>query len=194
MQSLTAHPLSAITFFALAASFLLAGCLTAERKVITLQVNPDGTGSGTIVFYNLKSMQEDESDRALTDYSRLIDTWLHGNEFERANPALYNVQKRLFANKEQLNGEISFDFYHYGDIGLYRHNDVGPWMYYAYLNTSEIEQFDTTNGQFGGDYMPIIFWPEKTTTFEIVNKFETEGRPEQSLFPLYDRIGVQKKN
>ena len=194
MKSLTTKPTVAITFFAFAASLLLAGCLTAERKVITLQVNPDGTGSGTIVFYNLKSMQEDESDRAHIDYARLVDTWLHGDEFEQANPALYNVQKKLFASGKQLNGEVSFDFYHYADIGLYRHNDVGQWMYYANLNTSEIEQFDTTNGQFGGDYMPVIFWPEEATIFEITNKFETEGRPEQSLLPLYNRIGVQKKN
>ena len=186
--------LTTLTFFALAASFILSGCLTAERKVMTLHVNPDGTGSGSIVFYNVKSMQEDDVDRSYADYSRLIDTWLHGDAFEQANPALYNVHKRLFADGNKLNGEITFDFYHYSDIGLYRHNDVGPWMYYAHLNTSEIEQFDTANGQFGGDFMPVIFWPEGTTEFEIENSFETGERPEISLYPIFERIGVEPKN
>ena len=184
--------LTTLTLFAFAASVLLTGCLTAERKVMTLRVNPDGTGSGTITFYNLKSMQEDATDRSLADYSRLVDTWLHGNEFEQANPTLHNIRKRLFDEGRKLHGEVSFDFYHYTDIGLYRHNDAGQWMYYAHLNTSEIEQYESSNGEFGGEIMPVVFWPEGTKEFTIENVFNTGDRPETSLYPLYNRIGVEQ--
>lgn len=184
-------------FFSLCAalfcSVLLGGCLTAGRKVITLRVNADGTGSGTMVFQDIGSMREEEQDNSLTDYSRLVDGWLHGDAFEQANPALYNVKKRLFAEGSKLNGEISFQFYHYSDIGLFRYNDAGPWMYYTQVNASEIERFDTSNGEFGGAMMPVVFWPEKAKEFRIENAFESGDRPVASLYPLYNRLGVQKK-
>lgn len=175
------------------ASLLLGGCLTAGRKTITLRVNPDGTGTGTMVFHNIGSMQEEERDNSLADYSRLVETWLHGDMFEQANPNLYNVKKRLFGEGNQLNGEINFNFYHYSDIGLYRYKETGPWMYYTLMNASEVERFDTTNGEFGGETMPVIFWPEKTKEFRIVNMFESGERPVTSLYSLYNRLGVEKK-
>lgn len=175
------------------ASLFLGGCLTAGRKVITLRVNPDGTGSGTMVFHNISSMQEEEQDNSLADYSRLVDTWVNGNTFEQANPTLHDVKKRLFAEGNQLNGEITFEFYHYSDIGLYRYQNSGPWMYYTQMNASEIEKFDSTNGEFGGETMPVIFWPEKTKEFRVVNTFESGERPVTSLYSQYKRLGVQKK-
>lgn len=185
---------SALALVLLLSAVAFGGCLTAARKTISLKVETNGSGTGKIVFYDIKSMQEDNTDRSLEDYSRLVDTWLHGTQFEAANPALLDVKKRLVADGNQLNGEISFRFLNYNDIGLYRHNDAGPWMYYAYLNTSEIEQFDSSNGDFAGETMPIIFWPPLTKEFEIMNVFESGDRPEVSLFPLYERIGDSPKH
>ena len=144
-----------------------------------------------MVFLDIMSMQENESDRSLQDYSDLVDTWLNGDAFEQANPALYDVQKRLVADKNKLNAEITFSFSNYQDVGLYRHHNTGPWMYYAYLGSSNMEYFDTTNGEYAGGTMPVIFWPEETTDFRIANGFNHEDRPVHSLYPLYQRLGVE---
>lgn len=186
--------LTSLSLLSLCAALSLTGCLTAARKAVTLRVNPDGTGTGTMVYYDIASMQEEETDNSLTDYSRLVETWLHGSVFEQANPALVNVKKRLFAEGNRLNGEISFEFLHYSDIGLYRHRDTGPWMYYALMNQSEIEHFDSTNGEYGGQTMPVIFWPEGTKEFRIFNAFESGERPVVSLYPQYKRLGVEKRS
>ncbi|MCB0713302.1 MAG: hypothetical protein KDD67_13310 [Ignavibacteriae bacterium] len=176
--------------FVLLSLFLFSGCLTASRKIIKFDLNPDGSGKGSMIFLDIMSMQEDENDRSVQDYTALVNDWLNGTQFEEANPSLYDIQKRLAADKNRLNAEITFKFGNYADVGLYRHHDSGPWMYYAYLNTSKVEYFDTTNGEYAGGAMPVIFWPEKTTEFRIANSFNHEERPVHSLYSLYNDLGV----
>ncbi|MCE2502556.1 MAG: hypothetical protein J4G05_00610 [Chlorobi bacterium] len=180
-------------------SFLLlgvltfSGCLTASRKILKFNMKDDGSGTGSMTFVNIMSVQDGETDQSLEDYSELVNKWLYGTEFEDANPNLQNVQKRLFARANRLYGEITFSFDYYGDVGLYRHQDTGPWMYYARLNTSNIEFFDTANGHYAGGSMPVIFWPEETRDFRIANGFNHGNNSVHSLYSLYDQLGVDPK-
>ena len=179
-----------IPLCSLCALLLFSGCLTATRKIIKLHLNPDGSGTGSMIFNDIQSMQENDDDRSLQDYNDLVNEWLSGNAFENANPSLYDVKKRLGGDKNVLNGEITFSFSSYLDVGLYRYQNSGPWMYYAYQQTSDIESFEVSDGNFGGEGMPVIFWPEGTTEFKIANIFDHKDRPVHSLYSLYKKLGT----
>lgn len=167
-----------------------SGCLFAAKKIVTYEVRPDGSGTGKIIYTDIASLQEDDHDRSLEDYTALVNEWLYGSQIENRFTGILNPQKRLFVLGDALHGEVVFDFQHYSDVGLYRHNNQGPWMFYAARYSSNVEGFDTANGSFGGDVMPVVFWPEKTTSFRIVNGFNPNERPTVSLLPLYKRVGV----
>ena len=171
-------------------ALFLGGCLTASRKVIRIELNADGSGKGSMVFLNVMSMQEADEDQSLNDYTTLVNRWLNGDEFEQANPNLNDVQKRIAGDGNRLNAEVTFSFAHYSDVGLYRYNNTGPWMYYSRLHTSNIEFFDTSNGQYGGTMMPVVFWPEETRDFRIATIFDHGKRPVYSLFSLYEQLGL----
>ncbi len=169
-----------------------SGCLIAAKKVITFEVSGDGSGTGKIIYTDISSLQEDEHDRSLEDYSTMIEEWLNGSTLESIWPGAQNVEKRVFELGGALHGEMTFTFEDYQDIGLYRHDGTGPWMYHAGRHTSNVEGFDTSNGQYGGEMMPVIFWPPSTQTFRIVNGFDPGDRPVHSLHPLYKRLGIEE--
>ena len=173
-------------------SFVLSGCLIASKKVLIIDVLPDGSGTGRMFYTDISSLQEDEHDRTVEDYTTLVADWYHGSEFQERYRGVLDPQKRMFELGNALHAEVTFTFDHYNDIGLYRHDGTGPWMYYALRHTSNVEGFDSTNGSYGGDLMPVIFWPEETTTFRIVNRFDPGDAEVTSLLSLYRRIGIEQ--
>jgi hypothetical protein len=176
-----------VTLFALSAS----GCLTAERKEIVFNVKPDGTGSGKITFYNIMSAEEGK-DVSLTDYTELVDKYLKGTKFEDYYPLFVNFKKRLYEESGKLNGEITFDFQNYEDAGLYRYQKKGPWMYYIGLKSDVgVDRYDNSNGTLGSDQMPVVFWPEGTTEFRIVSKYERSDLDLHGLTAFFNKIGTK---
>jgi len=169
----------------------ISGCLTAERKEIVLKVKPDGSGSGTITFHNVMSAEEGK-DVSLNDYTELVNTYLKGTKFEDYYPQFLNFNKRLYEQDGKLNGEITFEFLHYEDAGLYRYENKGPWMYYIGLKSDVgVDQFDTSNGTLGTEHMPVVFWPDGTTEFRIISRFERGDMITHSLAAFYKRIGTK---
>jgi hypothetical protein len=176
-------------------SLLLGGCLMVESKDYTFLVKPDGSGSGRIVFENFTSMQDTQEaeDQTTKDYTELINKFLKGNSLEMQNPAYTNLKKRLFEQDGKLHGEITFDFASYEDVGLFRLDDKGMWMYHAgQMNGGTMERLDSANGRFGGQRMPVVFWPEGTSEFRLYTTLEQpeENAVTRSLLPLFKRIGT----
>jgi hypothetical protein len=181
-------------FLLLFSSLLMGGCLRAERMETTFTVKPDGSGTARIVYENFTSAQDsaDAEDRMTEDYTELINGFLKGNDFEERNPSYLNVKKRLYEEDGKLNGEITFEFASYEDVGLFRLDNKGMWMFYpGQGGHPDMERFDSANGRFGGNRMPVVFWPEETTEFRL---YRTLPRPDssvsRSLLPLFKRIGV----
>ena len=178
----------------LVATLSLGGFLTVENKEYLFLVRPDGSGQGRIVFENIASVQEDgsEQDQATKDYTELLTAFIKGKRFETENPALQNVKKRLYEEGGKLYGEVTFDFLSYEDVGLYRFEESGPWMYHAGNNNElSVERLVESNGTFGGPKMPVIFWKESTSEFRLrMAVEEPEKGVTRSLLPLYKRIGV----
>jgi hypothetical protein len=168
-----------------------SGCLTADRKEVIFNVKPDGSGTGKITFFNIMSAEEGK-DVSLNDYTELVNTYLKGTKFEDYYPQFFNFKKRLYEQDGKLNGEIIFDFQHYEDAGLYRYQNKGPWMYYIGLKSDVgVDHYDTSNGTVGTDQMPVVFWPETTTEFRIVSKFERSDMDVHQLTAFYNKIGTQ---
>jgi len=192
MLRLPAHRL--LPLVVLIASVSLGGCLMVEKKEYQFLVRPDGSGQARIIFENISSAQENDTDQdhATKDYTRLLTDYVKGKRFESDNPSYYNVKKRLYEEDGKLNGEVTFDFLSYEDVGLYRLEGAGPWMYHvAGRSGATVEQFDTSNGVFGGPSMPVVFWKEGTTEFRIRTIVEeAEKGTSRSLLPLFKRIGV----
>ncbi len=174
-------------------SLSLTGCLTAEKKEYFLKMNPDGSGSGRIVFHNIMSAQEDSSDVTMRDYTDLVNQYVKGTKFEDGHPGFTNVKKRLYENDGVLNGEVTFDFSSPELVGLYRYKDKGTWVYYMGYDGGNgdmsVEHYDSSTGELAGDKVPLIFWPEGTTEFEIRTKLGEADRSSRSLLALFRRIG-----
>ncbi|MEP7220196.1 MAG: hypothetical protein ABI876_14830 [Bacteroidota bacterium] len=174
-----------------ACSLALSGCLTAEYKESIYRVRPDGSGSGVITYYNVTSSLEEGKDNSVHDYNDLVSKYIKGTKFEDNYPLLLNLKKRLVEREGKLVGEITFDFAHYEDVGLYRYQDKGPWMYFI-GSTSEIavERFDSSNGAGPTSQMPVVFWPDTTMEFRLIDRFDNAGQKSLSLLALYKKFGI----
>lgn len=180
-----------LSFCLLLVAVAASGCLTVDRKEIIFKVNPDGSGTGRFIFHALVSIDEEGRDASLTDYTELVNRYLKGRKFEDYYPQYTNFRKRLFEENGQLSAEISFDFVHYDDVGLYRYQDRGPWMYHVGVKSEfAAERYDTSNGTYGGDLMPVVFWADSVREFHIRSRFDRSDMAGRTLLPLYRRIGT----
>jgi hypothetical protein len=170
------------------ACFILSGCLTSEFKEIRLSINPNGSGKGSITYIDISSEQGDDTvSLAKEDFNSLIADYVEGKSFETANPGLRNIKKRLFVQGNKLMGEVSFEFDSISEVGLYRHGNQGPYMYYTLVDgflTSG--QYTASNGSYGGDKMPIVFWPANATEFYLKMALSTKESPKSSLASNYE--------
>jgi len=189
------HPLRTAALLLL--SVLAAGCLTAERKVIRLNVKPDGSGTGSITYINIMSSEEEGIDVSARDYGELVSKYLKGNTYDEAYLGLRDLKKRLYEDHGVLNGELTFSFENYDDVGLYRYEEPsgarsGPYMYsIATHGGYAAEKFESSNGLTGPAHMPALFWPDTSRTFEVVARIDSASPETRSLLPLYKRVGVK---
>ncbi len=169
-----------------AVSLFSYGCLTVETKEYHFHLNADGeSGSGTITFINIRSQREDSTDISAQDFSTLIKDYLNGDKLEEDSiPALAGAKKRLFERGGDLCGEVTFTFSHLADIGLYRYDAKSPIMYfYSMLG----EEYDTSNGSYGGKIMPIVFWKDTTHDLYLTTKVAKDLDSTNSMLSDYNK-------
>ena len=164
--------------------FMFSGCMKVEKKYYEVVLNDDGSGEGTIVFYNLFSENDEEgSDNTKEDFETLINDYIEGSTFEDEHPGLNVTDKELEEVDGVLCGIVTFTFDEPAGIGLYKHDADSPWMYWP--GTEDEEYYDSEDGEFGSDIMPMIFWAGDTKEFVFMtsaNEFSEECR---SLLPRF---------
>jgi len=146
----------------------LTGCLTSESKEYRFQVNPDGSGTGTITFVNIVSQDDEERDVSFKDFGELVTDYLEGSDFEDQNSAYHVTGKRLFERDGKLMGEIAFSFGSLDSIGFFRQPncDCCPTLLYS-------EAFQETYAESDGKYLgetsatPFIQWAPGTKEFYV---------------------------
>lgn len=141
----------------LAGMLIFVGCLGVEKKEYTIKLKDGQSGTATVKYINIFSNDDDEKDVSFKDFGELVSDYLQGDKIEKDYPGIRDVKKRLFIENNAVCGEITFTFDSLSQIRLYRFED-GPIMYYVNSGSSPSEKFDSSNGMFGGDIMPVIFW------------------------------------
>jgi len=168
----------------------IAGCLTCERKEYTIQLTGANSGRLTIKYVNIFSSMIDSTGELTVDYNEMMDLWLNGEKIERDFPKAKKFKKRLFEEDGKLCGEVILEFDDISKINLFRFQGKGPFMFSMSGVNDDSEVFAQTNGEFGGEKMPVIFWPEDTRTLRFSTKIATPDTSCVSMLKLWE----QKQN
>jgi hypothetical protein len=166
----------------------LSGCLAVETKEYSFKVKKDGSGSGLIKFINIMSDNKDSVGTTESDYQVLIDSYLKGNKLNEEIAGIKNVKKRLFEEDNQLCGEITFDFDKITDLKFYKYRDNGPWCYFLGTTTSNMfssESYFSSNGEYGGENMPVVFWDGNAKEFQFKTTLTAPSEKTITLLDLW---------
>lgn len=136
----------------------ISGCLTCEKKEYTFEFTGKESGRLTIKYINLMSIMDDSVDISEEDFSSLITDYYEGTEIENEFPDAVVVSKRLFEENGVLCGEIVLEFSTLATGHLYQHKGKGYLMYCLSCYSIDSEYYSESNGEYGGDIMPVVFW------------------------------------
>lgn len=137
-----------------------------------------------IKYVNIFSSLIDSTGELSADYDEMMDLWLNGEKIERDFPQAKKFKKRLFKENGTLCGEVIMEFDDISKINIYRFKDKGPFMFSMAAVNDDNETFLQTNGEYGGDKMPVIFWPDDSRTLRFSTKIAT---PDTSCVSMLDQ-------
>lgn len=170
-------------------SLNLIGCLTVETKEYSFRLKRGNSGEGRIKYINIMR-SEDSATTIENDYEELINTYLKGNKPEDEMLGIKNIKKRLFEEDNHLCGEITFEFEDISTLKFYRYKDV-VWCYYIPASSFGLfgggESFFSSNGTYGGENMPVVFWDEKEKEFEFKTTVSQPDPKNTSLLEIWKK-------
>ena len=173
-------------------SLSLIGCLTIETKEYSFKLKKGNSGEGTIRYINI--MRTDDSASTIeNDYDELINTYLKGSKPEDEMIGIKNVKKRLYEEDNRLCGEITFEFDDIKSLKFYSYNSE-VWCYHIPAVTlfGTNETFFSSNGTFGGENMPVIFWDANEKSFEIKTTVSESAKNKTRLLDIWKSKGEIK--
>lgn len=170
--------------FLIVMAVVAGGCLTYEKKEYKFVLNSDTSGTLIIKYYNIMSVMDDTLDVSEEDFEVLISEYLNGNKIENNFPGALNIKKRLFEENGVLCGEVTMDFSKLEDVKLFKYSGVGPLMFNA-VNFEESETYFSSNGKYGGDIMPVVFWDGKSKKCELTTEYT---HPDKTCISLLSRF------
>jgi hypothetical protein len=174
-------------------AFIFGGCLTVEQKEYIIEMTGKNAGKLTIKYTNIMSSStSDTIDSSPDDFDELIGKYMNGDEMEKTFPNCTNIKKRLFIENDKLNGEVTMDFKDIKDIKLFRYQGKGPFM----MSTSAFSSMETyvsSNGTYGEEVMPVVFWDKKTKKMTLTCTVTTPDDKTTSLARLYKKYEKNNK-
>lgn len=167
---------------------IVSSCLTIEQKEYTFEINADGSGSLRIKYINILSMKDDTANVAQFDFQELVSTYLEGNQLQQDYPDAVIRSKRIFEEKGILCGEVILDFNNLRNVGIYQYDANCPYMFNinSFLDS---ESFVSSNGDYGGDIMPVVFWPKTLTRLKVSTSITI---PDETTISLVDDYRMWK--
>jgi len=165
----------------------LVSCLTCERKEYVFQLTGKNSGKLTIKYINIFSSLIDSTGELDADYDEMINLWLNGEKIERDFPQAKKVRKRLFKEEGTLCGEVSMEFDDLSKVRLYQYQNHGPYMFRISSVNDDGEIFLQSNGEFGGENMPVIFWPEDSRTLRFSTKITVPDSTTVSMIEMWEK-------
>jgi len=162
----------------------MSGCLTCEKKEYTFEFTGKESGRLTIKYINLISTMDDTIDVSEEDFSSLMNDYYEGSEIENEFPDAVLISKRLFEEDGVLCGEIVLEFENLSAGHLYQHRGKGPMMYCLGCYSIDSEYYYESNGEYGGDIMPVVFWDSGMKTLTLTTDVTY---PDETTVSLLDR-------
>lgn len=164
----------------------LSSCLTVEKKEYTFVLKDSNSGTLTIKFINIMSMKDDTTNVSASDFEELISSYIDGNEIESDFKNATVRGKRLFEEKGVLCAEVVIDFSDLESVGLFRYDTKSPYMFNlsSFLDS---ETFLKSNGTYGGEVMPVVFWPYDKATFDLTTYITTPDETTVSLLEEFKK-------
>lgn len=168
-----------------------SGCLTCEKKEYTFALTGSNSGTLTIKYINIMSSMDDSTDISEEDFMTLINDYYMGTSAEDNYPGAVVKDKRLFEEDGVLCAEIIMEFSDLSQAKLYRHKGKGSFMYPLNCGSLDSETYDSGNGEYGGDVMPVMFWEPglKTLTMTTIVQY-----PDETTVSLLDEYNVWKES
>jgi hypothetical protein len=159
-------------------------CLTVEKKEYTYEIKGDNSGKLTIKYINIYSIMDDGQDVSTADFNELLDKYINGDQIIQDFPAASNISKRLFEENGQLCGEVTLEFNDLNSARLYQYDNNSPIM----MNIStafDSETYLSSNGDYGNDHMPVVFWPKNIKKLVVTTSVSTPDETSVSLVDAY---------
>jgi len=168
----------------------LSSCLTCEKKEYIFQFTGEHSGKLTIRYINIFSNAIDSAGELKSDYDELMNMWLKGEKIERDFPAAVKFKKRLYEEAGQLCGEVVMEFQELSAARLYQFRNQGPFMFSMSAVNDDGENFIQCSGEYGGEHMPVIFWPSDSRSL----RFSTFiAKPDSSTVSMLDMWKANKE-
>jgi hypothetical protein len=165
----------------------IVGCLTCERKEYIFTLTGENSGKLTIKYVNIFSSMIDSTGEILSDYDELTNMWLKGEKLEMDFPGTKKIKKRLFKENGTLCGEVTMEFDDLAKVHLYRYMGKGPFMFSMSGVNDDGENFAQSNGDFGGEKMPVIFWRDNTRTLRFSTKIAEPDSTCVSMLAMWEK-------
>lgn len=162
----------------------LTSCLTVEKKAYTFEFTGENSGKLTIRYINILSVMDDGNDVSATDFQELLDKYINGDQVAQDYPGATNIKTRLFEENDQLCGEISLTFNDLASARLYQYDRKSPLMM-CISAAYDSETYVSSNGSYGNDFMPVVFWPAGSKKIDVTTSVSTPDETSLSLLPAY---------
>ncbi len=162
---------------------LFPSCLTVEKKEYHFELSSKNTGVLTIKYENIMSVFEDVEDID-TDFNELINSYLEGDLVEKEFRFSTIISKRLYEENGVLCGEVKLEFTELTAAHLFQFEENGPFML-NFNRSSRMEKYANSNGNYGGEVMPIVFWSENLRSLEL---FTSITKPDETCFSLLEKF------
>lgn len=172
-------------FIVLMATLLLAlpSCLTVEKKEYHFEFTGKETGVLTVKYVNIMSVMDDKND-VDADFEELINTYMEGDVLEKEYRFSKLISKRFFEEDGVLCGELKFEFSEITAVRLFQYQEGDPIMM-SLSGSSYREDYVRSNGNYGGEVMPVVFWSDENKNLEVTTSIT---KPDQSSISLLEKF------
>ena len=164
----------------------MSSCLTVERKSYNVLLNKDGSGTLTIDYYNIMAEISDGETKedAQKYYNELMTDYVNGDVLKKQYPKAILVKKEFYEKEGKLCAQVVLSFKEIAEVGFYKQGKKTDLMF-ALCASVFSETYVTSNGNYGGEIMPVIFWSSKTKHLTFVTSIMPPSEKTVSLLEYY---------
>ncbi len=172
-------------------ALVFSSCLTVEKKEYSFELTGENSGKMTIRYINIISVMDEGNDVSKEDFADLLERYINGGQIEQDFPGSTNIKTRLYEANGQLCGEVTLDFPSLSAARLYQYDKNSPLMM-CITAAFDSETYLSSNGSYGNDYMPVVFWPSGTKKLTVATSVSAPDETAVSLVEEYKKWEAAK--